>query len=762
MALNSSTVSSGDLATAQQYNDLRSDVVSTSSGHVHDGTLGVGSAQFILNVAGVPLLLQNTTDAASNEALRIAGGNRGTAADNDEVTIDGYLDNCGETQTLFGSITLKALDNGPSCTYDSRWEFQQYTAGTLREVVVPAVTADDTLAVLGLAQTFSAAKTFSGGLTVSGGTIDYDGTCVDFLSSGDIDLVSSRDAAAAIYIAQSTGTSGTIKIHADTGTSVTEGAESINIVSDAGGVGIRSTANLANAINITADGSTASTIQIYNDSGTAVNEGVASIQLLSDGGGIGIKSGLDAAGAIRLTADAGACETIILHSDQGTGEGSITLTSDAGGIDLNAAAGKDIALDSGQVLITATHNTACTIYLHANGGTAETIKIHSDQGTSESSITILSDAGGINIDAPAAKDIDIAGGTINLTSSDNAGSAIYLRANAGTSETIKIHADQGNGVGSICLTSDVGGITLNPATFVTVGGNSTNAGEIRMFEDTDNGCNYVAIKPGNVSTSYTMTLPTAVAGTCGFVLTSTTAGVTSWAAAASGCVVCDTSPQLGANLDAQNYNLLNVGAATNDWTATGITHVGTGDMKLTITSCGTTGHYGIMHLYHVTGANMADTFGVQMHFHVEDVNSGDKDLGHLWVERHGADNTGRLGIDLNNGGSFNSPALLLTAPGVLSVDLAGSGSAAQVDLFDDYCDPVEIERYAHTMGTLVTPEQQEINRQRMLEMGIIDKKDSGSGYMLNLQPLTRLLAGGIYQNAARITALEAKLEAQNG
>jgi len=125
-------------------------------------------------------------------------------------------------------------------------------------------------------------------------------------------------------------------------------------------------------------------------------------------------------------------------------------------------------------------------------------------------------------------------GGIGIKSGLNAAGAIRLTADAGTSETIILHADQGNGTGSICLTSDAGGITLNPATFVTVGANATNAAEMRMFEDTDNGCNYVALKAPNVSTSYTITLPTAVAGTCGFVLTSTTAGVTSWAAAAGG------------------------------------------------------------------------------------------------------------------------------------------------------------------------------------------------------------------------------------
>ena len=246
-------------------------------------------------------------------------------------------------------------------------------------------------------------------------------------------ITSTNDAACAIYLRANAGTSETIKIHADQGTS----ESSIQLLSDAGGVNI--------------------------DAATGKDVDIA-------GGTINLTSSDDAGSAVYIRANAGTSETIKIHADQGSGEGSIELTSDAGGIDLNAAAGKDIALDSGQVLITATHDTACTIYLHANGGTSETIKIHADQGTAEGSITILSDAGGIDVNAATGKDIDVAGGTINLTSSDDAGSAIYLRANAGTSETIKIHADQGSGAASICLTSDAGGITLTPSSAVTVSG----------------------------------------------------------------------------------------------------------------------------------------------------------------------------------------------------------------------------------------------------------------------------------------------------
>ena len=103
-----------------------------------------------------------------------------------------------------------------------------------------------------------------------------------------------------------------------------------------------------------------------------------------------------------------------------------------------------------------------------------------------------------------------------------------------------------------------------------MGGNATNAGEIRLFEDNDHGCNYVAIKPGNVTGSYTMTLPTAVAASCGLFLKSTCAGVLSWAAAGGGCVVCDTSPQLGGSLDAQTETIVNIGNASNDILATGV------------------------------------------------------------------------------------------------------------------------------------------------------------------------------------------------
>jgi hypothetical protein len=54
----------------------------------------------------------------------------------------------------------------------------------------------------------------------------------------------------------------------------------------------------------------------------------------------------------------------------------------------------------------------------------------------------------------------ITGGTFHVTSTDNVPQAIYLLANGGTAETVEIRSEQGTGLDSIYLLSDVGGITL--------------------------------------------------------------------------------------------------------------------------------------------------------------------------------------------------------------------------------------------------------------------------------------------------------------
>jgi len=102
---------------------------------------------------------------------------------------------------------------------------------------------------------------------------------------------------------------------------------------------------------------------------------------------------------------------------------------------------------------------------------------------------------------------------------------------------------------------------------------------------------------------------------------------------------------------------------------------------------------------------------------------------------------GQLSWYVMNTGT-NNLAMTLSGAGVLAVDLAGSGTPAQVDLFDAYDDAIVIRQGI-----------QQNNRELLADIGVLNRKDTGSGYMMNIQPMVRLLAGGIYQTRARIDEL---------
>ena len=73
-------------------------------------------------------------------------------------------------------------------------------------------------------------------------------------------------------------------------------------------------------------------------------------------------------------------------------------------------------------------------------------------------------------------------------------------------------------------------LEINDGGFVGIGGNSNASGEIRIFEDTDNGSGYVGFSAPNVTTSRTYIFP-AADGSSGTQLTTDGSGNLSWAAA---------------------------------------------------------------------------------------------------------------------------------------------------------------------------------------------------------------------------------------
>lgn len=149
----------------------------------------------------------------------------------------------------------------------------------------------------------------------------------------------------------------------------------------------------------------------------------------------------------------------------GSSTGNITLTagsSSTGLLDVNGyqfdmdAGGGGVALDTTGAISIGVNANAGAINIGTNA-TARTVQVGNKIGAS--ALDLFSGTGQTDINST---------GEIEVTSTKNGASSIYLRANGGTSETVKIHSDQGTGAGSIELTSDVGGIDVNAGTGMTI------------------------------------------------------------------------------------------------------------------------------------------------------------------------------------------------------------------------------------------------------------------------------------------------------
>lgn len=201
---------------------------------------------------------------------------------------------------------------------------------------------------------------------------------------------------------------------------------------------------LSASTSVTADVTGAIALDADVASNLSVDGAGIDLTLASGGGRVVVNGEEAAADALRLVSAAGGLDVDValqmsLVSSQNAAS-AIVINASAGGIDMTAAgaAGEDIDLV----------NTAGSINLTAGESVAD-------------AIVLSSSAGGIDISAGGGDlDVTATGAGINITSTENAADAIYLRANGGTSETIRIHADQGTGVASVSLLSDVGGVTI--------------------------------------------------------------------------------------------------------------------------------------------------------------------------------------------------------------------------------------------------------------------------------------------------------------
>jgi len=375
-------------------------------------------------------------------------------------------------------------------------------------------------------------------------------------ASDKISIISSDADAAGILVQVDGGAAETIHINSTAGTT----ASAIYLDADVGGITLLADGAVAGDILIDAEdkitiisydqdadgidigvpatGHANSTIHIHNETGTATD----AIEVLADVGGITLMADGAAAGDITIDAedritlttedeDAGAitvgvaaggaaASTMVFTNTPGTAEDAITLTSTAGGIDINANAGKNITVNGGQILIEAEESAASAISLITNTGVLETIVVTNTAGTDNAAIDIEATLGGIDIDSTkviniqgdlaaasaivvnasaGGMDIDANGDDMNITLTADAANedltikqdgaqdahiiidsvgtsidSIYLHEHsAGTAAGIKIHADAGtavaDGAASVQLLSDVGGIGIKAGVASTDG-----------------------------------------------------------------------------------------------------------------------------------------------------------------------------------------------------------------------------------------------------------------------------------------------------
>ena len=73
-------------------------------------------------------------------------------------------------------------------------------------------------------------------------------------------------------------------------------------------------------------------------------------------------------------------------------------------------------------------------------------------------------------------------------------------------------------------------LEINDGNYVAISGAAAGPGELRIYEDTDNGAHYTGFKSGNNTESIAYVLPLADATTSGYALTSNASGVLSWSA----------------------------------------------------------------------------------------------------------------------------------------------------------------------------------------------------------------------------------------
>ena len=374
---------------------------------VADGEIDFATAVVDINATSI-LALDNTNTSVgvtintttSGSPVSIGHSISETTV-NDNLTVAGQTTHTGAV-TMASGMKLQFVDGNEYLSGNS----SDLTIGASGDINLTASTDVNIPANVGI--------TFGD----DGEKIEGDGTNLAVASSGALNLTG---AAASTWKT----TAGTILIDSEAAAITVDGHGGVNIagtngsevdITTTGTVDINAGIASLDAAEISIDGTDDSNFTVTGSgknltiqaagggdqqlSLISAGTGASALDILSSAGGIDIRATGAASGEdIDITATG---SSVNITSTENTAD-AIVLSASAGGIDIISAgtgAGHEVNITAASpIKVASTVNTSSAIYLHANGGTGETIKIHADQGTSDTSIYLLSDAGSVTIDS---------------------------------------------------------------------------------------------------------------------------------------------------------------------------------------------------------------------------------------------------------------------------------------------------------------------------------------------------------------------------
>lgn len=404
--------------------------------------------------------LQLTSAGTSADAIRINASDGGLDLDAaDGIAIDtagGSGEDIVVTNTG-GSITLEA------------------TEGDQAAIVLNASTAAGGIDITSNADidiTTTGSGTEDISITNTGGSIFVEAT----EASATAIKLDASDSAGGItvdygtgnMVVTGTGASADFTLDADLISIDGKGASNISFANGANeDVTISTTGSADHSLIISATGTNTDAMQISTSAG--------GMDITVAGAASGEDLDLASNTAINLTSSENQDLAINIATSDASGQIQITSTdttvdaleidASAGGIDIDGADDIDIQVNSGgageDLLLTQSGSQDAHVTITSAGTSANAIGIQVD-GTG-GGIDMDTDGGAISItadgDGTGTITVD-ANDTLTLVSTSLADDGIYIHANGGASEGIKIHSDQGTGAASVEVLSDAGGITM--------------------------------------------------------------------------------------------------------------------------------------------------------------------------------------------------------------------------------------------------------------------------------------------------------------